>query len=79
MTDMHIDRLALKLSGISEDDGQRLARLIAEGLASSSITLEGTHYLDTMRVNITAGPGSRMDVLSKQVVAAVLQQLQHTL
>jgi hypothetical protein len=37
MPDITIDRLTLHLSGLSEGDGQRLARLIADGLANASL------------------------------------------
>ena len=79
MAAIDIDRLSLRLSGISGGDGQRLARLIAEGLAASPIGIEGTHHLDTMQVNVTARPGSSMDMLSQQIVADVLRQLERTL
>jgi hypothetical protein len=79
MTAINIDRLTLKLSGISEHDGQHLARLIAEGLASSSIAAEGSHSLDAMRVNVSTGPGSNVDMLSKQIVAEIVRQLESTL
>jgi hypothetical protein len=82
MAEISIDRLTLKLSGISHDDSQRLARLIAEGLATSSINVEGAHHLDTMRVNVTTSSANRMDnmnLLAKQIVTGVLQQLETTL
>ena len=79
MAAIDIDRLSLRLSGISGGDGQRLARLIAEGLAASPIGIEGTHHLDTMQVNVTARPGSSMDMLSQRIVADVLRQLERTL
>jgi hypothetical protein len=79
MTAINIDRLSLRLYGISEGDGQRLARLITENLAASPIGIEGTHRLDAMHVNVTARPGSSMDMLSQQIVADVLRQLERTL
>ncbi len=79
MTAINIDRLTLKLSGISERDGQHLARLITEGLTTVSIMPEGSYQLDTMRVNITASPGSSVDMLAQQIVAAILRQIEQTL
>lgn len=79
MTEITIDRLTLKLSGISERDGQRLARLIAEGLSTVPISTEGAHHLDAMRVSVAASPGSRVDMLSQQIVAEVLRQLERSL
>jgi len=79
MEAINIDRLSLRLSGISGGDGQHLARLIAEGLAAAPIGIEGTHHLDAMQVNVTARPGSSMDMLSQRIVADVLRQLERTL
>ena len=79
MSEINIDRLTLRLSGISEHDGQHLSRLIAEGLAAARFGTEGVHHLDAMRVNVTANPGGSMDLLAKQIVADVLRQLERTL
>ena len=37
MTNLNIDRLTLKLSGISQQEGQHLARLVTNKLATSAI------------------------------------------
>jgi hypothetical protein len=79
MAEINIERLTLRLSGISEQDGQHLSRLIAEELAAASFGTEGVHHLDAMRVNVTASPGGGMDGLAKQIVADVLRQLERTL
>jgi hypothetical protein len=77
MAEIHIERLALKLAGISESDGQRLAQLIAEGLASSPISSESPQHIDSLRVSATAD--KNVDRLSKQIVAEILRQLESTL
>lgn len=79
MTEITIDRLTLKLSGISQPDGQRLARLIAEGLGTLPISTEGAHHLDAMRIHVAASPGSSVDMLSQQIAAAMLRQLERSL
>jgi hypothetical protein len=80
MTEISIERLTLKLSGISERDGQRLAQLIAEGLGDHiSLSSEAPRHLDSMRVNVAARPGSSLDMLAKQVVADMLRQLERSL
>jgi hypothetical protein len=79
MAEIHIERLALKLSGISESDGQRLVQSIAEGLASAIIPSEGPRHIDSLRVNATATPGKSVDLLSKQIVAEIVRQLESTL
>jgi hypothetical protein len=79
MAAINIDQLALKLSGVSERDGQRLAQQIADGLAHASISAESSQQLDALRVNVTARPGDSMDWLSKQIIADILRQLNRTL
>ncbi len=79
MREINIDRLTLRLSGISELDGQHLSRLIAEGLVAAPFGKEGVHQLDAMRVNVTASPGGSIDLLAKQIVADVLRQLERML
>ncbi len=79
MAEMNIERLALKLSGINESEGQRLAQLIAEGLASATISPEGPRHIDALRVNATASPGNSVDMLSKEIVAEIVRQLESML
>lgn len=79
MVEMNIERLTLKLSGISESDGQRLAQLIAQELASATISSASPRHIDSLRVNATASLGSGMDTLSKQIVAEIVRQLESTL
>ena len=79
MADVTIDRLTLKLSGLSKADGQRLARRIAEGLVSASPPLEGMHSLDRLRIQVTAQTGRNIDLLAQQIVADVLRELERTL
>ncbi len=77
MAVMNIERLTLKLSGLSESDGQRLAQLIAQGLASATISSASLYHIDTLHVNATASPGNGVDTLSKQIVAEIVRQLEH--
>jgi hypothetical protein len=79
MATIDIDRLTLKLSGLSEREGQRLARLIAEGLAQADIPNTAPRRLETLRVNLTAPADGNVDRLSQQIVADVLRQLERTL
>ena len=79
MAEMNIEHLTLKLSGISEGDGRRLAQLIAEGLASASISSESSHHIDLLHVNATASAAKGVDMLSKQIVAEIVRQLESTL
>jgi hypothetical protein len=77
MSDLTIERLSLHLSGLSEGEGQRLARLIADGLAQVSIS--GGENRDVMNAAITASPGVDMQELSRRIVADVVRQLDRSI
>jgi len=79
MAEMNIERLALKLSGISESEGRRLAQLIAERLASATISPESPRRIDSLRVSAITSPDKSVDMLSKQIVAEIVRQLESTL
>jgi len=74
-----IDKLTLQLSGLSEEEGRKLARLLAEDLAV--VTLPGGCSPDTVSVsvNVTSAPGASVNTLSQQIVADLLRQLDRTL
>jgi hypothetical protein len=77
MPDLTIERLSLHLSGLSESEGHRLARLIADGLAQVSIS--GGENRDVMSAAITASPGVDMQELSERIVADVVRQLDRSI
>ena len=79
MTNLTIDRLTLKLSGLSPQEGQHLARLIAEQLASHEISSHSARDAPTLQLNITAQPHANVDWLANQIVSEVLRQLNQTL
>jgi hypothetical protein len=79
MTAINIDRLTLKLSGLSDHQGQHLARLVGEGLANVSMTATSYYQIDNLNVDVTARSADSMDWLAKQIVADVLRQLDRTL
>ncbi|PZV11722.1 MAG: hypothetical protein DCF22_13870 [Leptolyngbya sp.] len=79
MTAINIDRLTLKLSGLSQDQGQQLVRLIAEGLASHEISSHSARDTPNLQLNITAQPNANVDWLANQIVSEVLRQLNSTL
>lgn len=74
MTQLNIDRLTLKLSGLSEIEGQRLAKLITEGLAKSTVFSQAADR-PTLQVTIPSHSNASVDWLANQIVADVLRQL----
>lgn len=79
MTNLNIDRLTLKLSGLSELEGQRLAQLVTEGLANSDISSYFISDRPTLQVTIPSRPNTSVDWLAEQIVTQILQQLNQTL
>jgi hypothetical protein len=79
MTTLTIDRLTLKLSGLSQDQGKHLVRLIAEGLASHEISSDSARDAPNLQLKITAPPNASIDWLANQIVSEVLRQLNSTL
>ena len=79
MTNLNIDCLTLNLPALSQSDGQRLARQIAEGLTSRVITSEATRDAPNIHVTIPADANADVDGLANQIVTEVLRQLNQTL
>ena len=73
MSDLTIERLCLHLSGLSEEEGERLARLIADGLAN--VSMPGAENRDVMKAVVTASPGADMQELSDRIVADLVRQI----
>lgn len=79
MANLSIDRLTLKLSGLSQDQGQHLARLITERLATSELSSHSARDAPNLQLNITAQPNANINWLANQIVSEVLRQLNQTL
>lgn len=74
-----IDKLTLQLSGISEEEGRKLARELAEDLAIVTLPQGCSESAESVSVNIaqpTVASGKR---LSEQIIAEMFRQLDRTL
>jgi hypothetical protein len=78
MDDIDIQRLTLKLSGLDEPQGRRLASLIAQGLAGATIEDDVESEQSAVRVDFKASPLGSLGLLSNRVVAEVLRQLKRS-
>lgn len=76
MPELTIERLSLRLSGLSEGESRHLARLIAEGLAGASGI---SRNRDALHAGINATAGSSVEELSDQIVAELVRQLERSL
>ncbi|NJM59162.1 MAG: hypothetical protein HC849_01430 [Oscillatoriales cyanobacterium RU_3_3] len=79
MTNLTIDRLTLKLPGLSQQEGQHLARLITTRLASIEMTSGSIRDAPSLQINIQSQPNTNMDWLANQIVSEILRQLTQTL
>ena len=75
MTQIAIDRLTLKLSGLSQSEGERLARLVASGLGQALLSGEAANEVAAMSVNVQSDAGNNLNRLSDQIVSEILRQL----
>jgi hypothetical protein len=78
MDEIRIDQLTLKLSGLTEEDGRRLVRLITDGLAAADVPSGGSASVGAVRVGVAAGHTGGIEALSQHVVSEVLRQLQRS-
>lgn len=78
VTIIEIDKLALKLSGISEHEGNVLAWKIREALATASPAAGHPPQIDSLKIAVERMPGEGMDFLSKRIVANLLSQIERS-
>jgi len=76
--DMWIDRVRLNVSGLAAGpDGERLARLVAQGLAAADVGGESRH-IERIEAKVAAGKDTVTDELSRMIVAEILRQSSRT-
>ncbi|MDC0744827.1 hypothetical protein [Polyangium mundeleinium] len=77
MQEVHIDRLILKLSGLTEDEGRRLAMKVSEGLAAADISNAAVENPGALRLDLRASPREQSDVdsLAHHIVSGIVREL----
>jgi hypothetical protein len=75
MANLEIERLSLKLSGLSPGDGERLAQLVANALAQSPLAGDSNREMPAMNINLQSTAGSNLNRLSEQIVGEIRRQL----
>ena len=68
MSEIYVDRLSLKLSGLTDDEGSRLALLVAKGLGGP---VNATH--------VRSGGTRDLDLLSTRIIAEVMRELNRSI
>jgi hypothetical protein len=74
MADLHIERLALTLPGFSPDEGQRLARLVTDGLAAAALDIPG-RSTPSLKLDVAMQPGESLSRLAERIVAELRRQI----
>jgi hypothetical protein len=74
VTRIDIGRLAIDAPHLSADDGERLARRVAEGLRSEVPLRDHGSAVDAMRVAVN-DQGGGIDALAEAIVADLLRQI----
>jgi hypothetical protein len=69
-----VDRLLLEIPGGSADQGRKVARLVAAGLAAAG-ALPAAGDLPTLRIAIRAEPQDDAESLARRIVAGMLREL----
>lgn len=72
-----VDRLTLRLPGMTPADGRRLAQLVGEALASAPAA-QGSGHVDSLRVTLDARPGEGLERLADRIAAGILRNLEGT-
>lgn len=68
MSRVHLERLTLRLSGISAADARRLATLVADRLATDS-SLQGERRAERVRLRLESRPGEGLEAMAGRIVA----------
>ena len=78
--DVHIDRLALRVSGLDEGAARALARLVAQKLAAGLLRPAGAAGLDSLKVEVKPSDGDRAepDALAQHIADQVRRALEVT-
>ncbi len=74
MSNLSIDRLILNVPGLSEADGHRLARKVADGLGSARLAGGGLD-IPSMNLDLRPGRGDHVDELARQIVDEFARQV----
>jgi hypothetical protein len=79
MDDIRIDRLALRLSGLSEAEGRQLATLITQGLAAVHLGPHVAAEQPAIRVGVKDAKPGELSRISDLVVAQVIREIERSL
>jgi hypothetical protein len=70
--DVHVDRLTLRVPGLSPVEGRRLAELVGGGLSTLPARVQGS---DAIRIAVDERPGERVEALAERITAHLTSSL----
>lgn len=78
MRDIRIERLALKVSGLTEAECRRLAVRIAQGIGDADLPLGSAPRVDSVAVRAAGVPGQSIESLSRLAIEQVLAHMRRS-
>jgi hypothetical protein len=74
---VHVDRLALRVTGLDQAAARTLARLVAEGLAPELVRSAVNAGLDQLRIEVTPGAADhgRPELLARRITSELRRAL----
>jgi hypothetical protein len=79
MSRVTVDRLTLKLTGLSPAAGEPFGRRLALKLASANLDLNASARIATLYVIVTPHPGESQEALSDRITSEILRTLERKL
>jgi hypothetical protein len=76
-SELHIDRLALRVAGLDEEAARALAQLVAEGLAPGMLRAAGIAGIGSLQVEVQASATEqgRPDLLARRIADQIRRAL----
>jgi hypothetical protein len=74
---IHIDRMEMEIPGVSSEEGQRLALLVAAGLAVAG-AMPAAGDIPVLQIDLVVGNNFSESELAQRIIAATLNHLQRT-
>jgi hypothetical protein len=75
MAGMSIDRMVIDAPGLSEEEGRRLAHLVAERLSTSTARIDRPISQPSVQMAVQGGAASEIDRLAQQIVEDLLRRI----
>jgi len=75
MPDIHIERLALNLTGLDPRAGERLAKAVAAAFERMPLGGDLPQRAELVRFEVRAAPGASNEMIATQMMAALAREL----